>query len=61
MDRSKSQSPYCVFKDDRERRRALNVRDVSWALALVAVSLMDSPGRLADFLHTLKLLFTRWP
>lgn len=33
--------PYCGFKDDRERRRALNVRAISYALAAVALSSLD--------------------
>ena len=31
-------NPYCAFKDDRERRRALNVRNVCVAIAVVAVA-----------------------
>ena len=59
MVRPKKQDPYSAFKDDRERRRALNVRDAS--LAVAAVSLMDSTDRLVGFLQTLKVLLTQWP
>jgi hypothetical protein len=31
-------NPYCGFKDDRERRRALNFRCGSYALAVVAAA-----------------------
>ena len=33
--------PYCGFKDDQERRRALNVRAISYALAAVALAALD--------------------
>jgi hypothetical protein len=34
-------NPYCGFKDDCERRRALNVRAVSYAVAAVALATID--------------------
>lgn len=38
--------PYNRFKDDRERRRALNARARYFALAFVALALID-PNRLS--------------
>lgn len=35
--------PYDGFKDDRERRRALNTRARSYALAMVAVATIGAP------------------
>ena len=36
-------NPYCGFKDDGERRRALNTRARSYAVATVAVALATTP------------------
>ena len=42
MPRPIKHDPYNGFKDDRERRRALNVRAMSYAVALVAISTVET-------------------
>lgn len=46
MPRHSKPDPYNGFKDDRERRRALNARARYSALACVALALID-PNRLS--------------
>lgn len=38
-----AESPYCAFKDDRERKWALVSRDVRWVLVAVAFALSEAP------------------
>jgi hypothetical protein len=38
MPRNYKADPYCVFKDDRERRRALIVRELSKVLMVVVIA-----------------------
>jgi len=38
-----AQSPYCAFKDDRERKWALVSRDVRWVLVAVVFALGGVP------------------
>lgn len=42
MSRLRRRNPYCDFKDDRERRRALNSRAMWPALAVMVVALAGS-------------------
>lgn len=44
MPRHFKPDPYTGFKDDRERRRALNARARYFALACVALALIDPHG-----------------
>lgn len=46
MSRRFKPDPYNGFKDDRERRRALNARARYFALAFVALALID-PNKLS--------------
>lgn len=49
--------PYNGFKDDRERRRALNTRARSYALAMVAVAAAGAPVNwMEKFLWLMNLL-----
>ena len=43
MTRQTKQDPYCGFKDDRERRMALNVRARWYAAAAMAAALASAP------------------
>jgi hypothetical protein len=37
-------SPYCAFKDDRERKWALVSRDVRWVLVAVVFAVSEVPA-----------------
>lgn len=45
-----AESPYCAFKDDRERKWALVSRDVRWVLVAVAFALSGVPAEKWQFL-----------
>jgi hypothetical protein len=49
--------PYSGFKDDRERRRALNTRARSYAVAMVAVAAFGAPTAWIEKLRWLTTLF----
>lgn len=58
MQRSPKPDPYCGFRDDAERRRALNTRARCYALAAVAMAVTQAPVNwmekiqwLTNFLH----------
>lgn len=48
MPRQNKPDPYSGFKDDRERRRALNTRARSYALAMVAMAATGAPINWAE-------------
>lgn len=53
MQRHYKTNPYCSFKDDRERRLALNVRAVTNAIAVVALAASQT-----DLMEKFRLLTT---
>lgn len=55
MSRLTTPNPYCGFKDDRERRRALNTRVRCYTLAIVVTALTGSP---IDWTRKLQWLIT---
>lgn len=57
MSRQIKPDPYCGFKDDRERRLALNVRARSQAVASVAAALVMSSGWIGAKVQWLISLF----
>jgi hypothetical protein len=57
MQRPIKPDPYCGFKDDRERRRALNTRARCTALAMVAFAVAGSPINWLEKMQWLKSLF----
>jgi len=56
MLRANRTNPYNGFKDDRERRRALNVRAVCWAVVAVALPTSNVLDRCAEAVHRLVTL-----
>lgn len=50
--------PYDGFKDDSERRRALNTRAVCYSIAVVSASLSPFASSLKEILPWLKILLT---
>lgn len=57
MSRPSKPDPYCGFRDDRERRRALNTRARCWALAMVAFALASGPMDWKEKMRWLMSLF----
>lgn len=49
--------PYNGFKDDRERRRALNTRARSYAMAMVAIAAAGAPVNWMETMRWLMNLF----
>lgn len=50
--------PYNGFKNDVERRRALNMKVFCQALAVVAFAHSDAPGHFMEKLQWLRALFS---
>lgn len=50
--------PYDGFKNDSERRRALNTRAVCSSIAMVSISLSPFASNLKEILPWLKILLT---
>ena len=57
MSQSKKSDPYCGFKDDQERRRALNTRVRSYAVAMVVMAVYGAPVNWTEKFRWLIALF----
>jgi hypothetical protein len=57
MPRLTKPNPYCGFKDDRERRLALNTRARSYAIAAVATAVAGAPVNWTEKIRWLMSLF----
>ena len=51
-----NQNPYNGFKDDRERRLALNTRNICYAAVGVAFAMFGDASRLLEWVQGLKNL-----